>query len=216
MKLPDRVTRTFLPLATLALLAGCAATSSTRYYTLTPSTVPARIEAADELVRRTGEPFFFELSPVAVDQRLARPQMVVRQRGDPDSQVKVLEQSRWSSSFEAELHDALAGGIAARLGAIDVTRSGALPDRPVWRIDVQLRRFDAIRNDRVDAAFGWTVRRTDRQRAAVCGWSASEPVGPGIDALAQGVQRVAARATDAIARHVLALQANPGADCGPA
>ena len=63
---------------------------------------------------------------------------------------------------------------------------------PAWRIAVQLRQFDAVENDRVDAAFGWTVRRADRQRAAVCRWSASEPVGAGIDALAQGAQRVAA------------------------
>lgn len=214
MKPFDRVVAAaLLPFAALALLAGCAATGATRYYTLAAPTLPAAIEPANEYLRRTGEPLFFELMPVAVDERLARPQMVLRKRGDADSQVEVLEQSRWSSSFENELHDALAGGIGARLGAVDVSRGGAQPDRPAWRIDVRLRQFDAIESDRINAAFGWTVRRTDQQRSAVCRWSVSEPVGAGIDALAQGAQRATARATDAIARHVLALQADSQAPC---
>jgi hypothetical protein len=51
------------------------------------------------------------------------------------------------------------------------------------------------------------------ERSAFCQWSASEPVGGGIEALAQGAQRVSAKAAEAIARHVAALQADPAAAC---
>lgn len=188
------------------LAAGCAGTPE-RYYTLAapaaasaPTPAPA---AAPQLA--------IELTPVAMPERLARPQMVVRRRGDA-AEVSVLEQQRWASSFEVELRDALGAGIASRLGAVDATRGGP-PAASLWRIDVQLRRFDAVQDTRIDAAFGWTVRRAEGERSAVCEWSASEPVGAGFESLAQGAQRVTAGVAAAVARHVAALQADPAAGC---
>ena len=195
-----------LPIA--ALLAGCAS-KPTLYYTLAGDAgQPVALRAP------TDTPLFIELAPVAVPERLARPQMVVQQQGSAQgAQVEVLEQHRWSSSFEYELRDALASGIAARLGAIDATKGGRQPGQPAWRIAVQVRQFEAVENTRVDAAFSWTVRRSDEGRSAACQWSASEPVGAGMGALAQGAQRIAVQAAGAIARHVAALEANPGAPC---
>lgn len=193
-------------LAAAVLIAGCASAPD-RYYTLaapggSSSTAPA-----------PGAPMFIELAPVAVPERLARPQMVVHPAGGRSAEVALLEQHRWSSSFENELRDALSSGVAARLGAIDVTKGGRQPTTPAWRIAVQVRQFDAVENTRVDAALSWTVRRSDADLSATCQWRTSEPVGDGIDALAQGAQRVAANASDAIARHVAQLQQNPGATC---
>jgi uncharacterized lipoprotein YmbA len=194
-------------LAAAAFAAGCASPPD-RYYTLAmpvPVTASAPAPAAP--------PVFMELAPVAVPERLARPQMVVHRSGGQGAEVALLEQHRWASSFESELRDALASGIAARLGAIDLTKGGRQPGQPAWRIAVQLRRFDAIENVRVDAAFSWTVRRSDADRSATCQWVAGEPVGSGIEALAEGAQRVTAKAAEAIARHLAALQADPAAAC---
>ena len=48
----------------------------------------------------------------------------------------------------------------------------------------------------------------------VCQLDLNEPVsGPGIDAVAQGAQRLTANASAAIARGVAALQSNPDAAC---
>ena len=194
-----------LPLAAALLGAGCASAPD-RYYTLA-----APSEAAAPLL--TGAPVFIELAPVAVPERLARPQMLVQQPGGRSAEVALLEQHRWSSSFENELRDALASGVASRLGAIDLTKGGRQPTQPAWRIAVQVRQFDAIENTRVDAAFSWTVRRSDAERSATCQWSSNEPVGSGIDALAQGAQRITAKAADAIARHLATLQADAAAPC---
>ena len=193
-------------LVSVVLLAGCASTPDT-YYTLAARADTAIIAPAPVL---DGAPIFIELAPVAVPERLARPQMVIRKAGARSAEVELLEQHRWASSFDSELRDALSSGIAARLGAIDATKGARQPGQPAWRIAVQLRHFDAVENAHVDAAFSWTVRRSDGARSAACQWSSREPVVAGIAALAQGAQRVTSSAAQAIARHVAALNAMKG------
>jgi uncharacterized lipoprotein YmbA len=198
-------------IAMLIGLAGCASKPD-NYYTLA-STVPAA-EAAPSTIG-SAAPLYIELAPVAVPERLARPQMVV---GRPNGgvQVDVLEQHRWAASFENELQDALASGIASRLGALDVTKGGRQASQPVWRIAVQVRQFDALDGGRVDAGFNWTLRRSDETRTMVCQLNVGEPVASGIDAVAQGAQRVTAAAAAAIARSVAAARANAAATvCTP-
>jgi len=195
-------------------MAGCASPPD-RYFTL----VPIGADTAATL-RPAGPPLVIELLPLALPERLARPQMVVRQAGDASSaEVAVLDQHRWASSFENELRDALASGVATRLGAVDASRSGGnvgrAPGQPAWRIAVQVRQFDAIEGVRVDAALSWSIRRSDQDTSAGCQWQASETAGSGIDGVAQSAQRVTVRATEAIARHVAALAAGGTSDCKP-
>jgi uncharacterized lipoprotein YmbA len=187
----------------LIVLAGCASKPDNHYTLASP--VPAA-EAAPSTIG-SAAPLYVELAPVAVPERLARPQMVV---GRPNGgvQVDVLEQHRWAASFENELQDALASGIAARLGALDVTKGGRQASQPVWRIAVQVRQFDAVDGGRVDAGFNWTLRRSDETRTIVCQLNVGEPVASGIDAVAQGAQRVTAAAAAAIARTVAAARTN--------
>ena len=198
--------------AAAVLVAGCASPPD-RYFTLATPAAPVAPVVA---VPAAGTPMFIELAPVAMAERLARPQMLVRKApasGGASAEVELLEQHRWASSFENEMRDALASGIAARLGAVDLTKGGRQPAQPAWRIAVQLQNFDAVENSRVDAAVSWTVRRSDGERSTTCQWSGSEPVGSGIDALAQGAQRVTAKAAETIARHVgaMARPTAPGA-----
>jgi uncharacterized lipoprotein YmbA len=193
-----------LCLAATVFVAGCASAPD-RYYTLAAPAAPSTAAPA------TNAQVFIELAPVAVPERLARPQMVVHQAGGQSAEVALLEQHRWSSSFENELRDALSSGVAARLGAIDVTKGGRQPGTPAWRIAVQVRQFDAVDGGRVDADFSWTLRRSDEARTVVCQVKLGEAVGGGMDAVAQGAQRVTAAAAAAMARSVSAAQANPAA-----
>jgi uncharacterized lipoprotein YmbA len=188
-------------LVSAALLSGCASAPDS-YYTLAA--------ASEQMAAPAGAPadapIFIELAPVAMAERLARPQMVISKGAKAGSaEVDLLEQHRWASSFDNELRDALASGIAARLGAIDVTRGGRQASAPAWRIAVQLRQFDAVENAQIDAALSWTVRRSDGAFSAACQWSGREQLGAGIPALALGAQRLTGRAAEAIARHVAAL-----------
>ncbi|WP_414649081.1 PqiC family protein [Collimonas sp.] len=180
--------------ATLAL-AGCAS-SPTRFYTL--SAPPAAIPAVAQNAK-----LFIEVSPIALPERLARPQLVVRSSGaNAGTRVDILEQERWSSPFNNELRDALASAIASRLGATDVSRSGRPTDQPVYRIAIELREFDAAPGDKVQATYGWTVTRSDNAKTSACQLTVAEPVAAGIDALVLGVQRTVADAAGAIAASV--------------
>ncbi|VTU32832.1 hypothetical protein H4CHR_03091 [Variovorax sp. PBS-H4] len=195
--------------AAAALLSACASPAP-RYYSLADTEAPAALSAS------TGTAGFIELAPVAMPERFVRPQLVVRQKTSGSGpEVDILEQHRWSSSFENELRDALGSGIAQRLGAVDATKAGRPRGQPVTRIAVQLRQLDAVESSRVDAGFSWTVRRTEENPAAACQLFVSEPVGGGIDELARGTQRATARLADAIARSVTAMQANAANACPP-
>jgi len=197
----------FVAAAALAVLAAGCASKPDNYYTLASPVAAA--EAAPSTLS-SAAPLYIELAPVAVPERFARPQMVVRQPNG-SVQVEVLEQHRWAASFENELRDALASGIAGRLGALDVTKGGRQSSQPVWRIAVQLQQFDAVDGGRVDASFNWTLRRSDEARTVVCQLNLGEAVGSGMDAVAQGAQRVTSAAAAAMARSVSAARANPAA-----
>ena len=207
--------RLLVPAATLGLLAACGG-APTRYYTLAESTPPA---AAQRSTADTAA-LAIEMAPVALPERLARPQLVVRRSGGmlplrdaSEAEVDVLEQSRWSSSFEYELRDALAAGIAGRLSAFDATKAGRPRGVPVYRIAVQLRDFDAQPGTRVDSAFGWSIRRGDGDALLTCQMRLSEAVSGGVDGVAVGAQRITGRLADEIARNVGALAANQAANC---
>ena len=194
------------PLAALLLaiaLTGCATPPATRYYSLAPAMVPSPASTLQ-----------IEVPPIALPERLVRPQLVVRSASNP---FDVLDQHRWAAAFDRELHDALASGIGQQLGAIDVTTGGRLASQPVYRIAVQLRQWDATVDSQVQASFSWTIRRFDSNgigsRNLACQWSQSEPVGPGIDALAQGAQRLTSRAAQSMAASVKALDADAVATC---
>ncbi|MBS0342103.1 MAG: membrane integrity-associated transporter subunit PqiC [Proteobacteria bacterium] len=207
--------RLAVPAALLGLLAACGGTP-TRYYTLAESTPPATAQSNSPDTAALA----IEMGPVALPERLARPQLVVRRSGGAlpareasAAEVEVLEQSRWSSSFEYELRDALASGIAGRLSAFDATKSGRPLGIPVYRIAVQLREFDAQPGTRVDTSFAWSVRRAGADTLVTCQLRLSEAVGGGVDGVALGAQRITARLADEIARNVGALAANQAASC---
>lgn len=205
-----RLQSTYFSAAVLAvLLTACGTTEPTRFYTLAgPVTagVPQQAPASAQQKR-----LLIEVLPVSVPERLARPQIVVR---TDDARVDILEQDRWSAPFNNELRDALASGIANRLGAIDVTRNGRPANQPAYRIAVELRQLDAVRNGNVQAGFSWTITRTDDARSATCSLTLVEPVsGAGVDALVQGMQKAVANTVEAIAANVLRLQDGKGGGC---
>ncbi|MDA7417611.1 LPS assembly lipoprotein LptE [Xenophilus arseniciresistens] len=194
--------------AALVLLAGCASDPD-RYYTL--SAPPPAAGLAAPAPAQPG--LAIEIGPVAVPERLARPQMVLRRGGADVAQLQVLEQHRWASSFEQELRDALSAAVAQRLGAADVSRAGRVQGQTVWRASVQVQAFDAVPAEQVSARLQWRLRRPDGSDAGACGWSGSEPVGAQMEAVAQGAQRLTARAAEALAQQIAALQGGAALRC---
>lgn len=206
-----RPTRVGVAGVTLVLTIAACALPPVRYYTLATEAPPPSTAQA---TRKADGMIYFAVSPVGVPERLARPQIVVRSGSDAgSSQVSVYEQQRWSSSFDNELRDVFGAAIAARVAGIDVTRGGQVPGQPIYRVAIQLLRFDATLDKQVDAAFGWTITRSDDARNAVCQLTGSQPIGPGMDDLVGGIQRLVASAADRIATQIAQLQKASKASC---
>jgi uncharacterized lipoprotein YmbA len=205
--------RSLACIAAALAMAACAV-PPVRYYSLAATPAPSAT-AASERPSGAGAQIHLEVGPVGVAERLAKPQIVIRSNGgDNDSaRVQVLEQQRWSSTFDSELRDAFGSAIAARAGAVDVTRGGRLPGHPVYRIAIRLQYYEAILDQRVDARFGWTITRSDDTRNAICQVAVNAPAGKGLDDLVQAVQGVVAQAADRIAAQVLQLHATGKAAC---
>lgn len=201
-------------IAAALLAAGCASAPETRFYTLSDPLQSS--EPKDSLPRSLPSsspgPIFIDVMPVTVPERLARPQLVVRTKGQ-ETQLFILEQERWSSHFNYELRDAFATRIANQIGAINETRGSRSPDQSGYRIAIELSKFDAIVGDQVQARFSWTVTRTTDGRTAACYSTLSESVSGGIGGVVKGVQRMVSSVAADISRNLIELDMGLAATC---
>ena len=182
-----------------ALLTGCASSPPSRFYTL--GTDPATEQAGT--AKPTAPPaFLIEVPTLDVPTQVARNQLVV---SDSATRVSVLEQERWASPPADELRRALSGDLAARLGTFDVFASPHPADIPVYRIAVNVRRFESWPGSRAVLDTVWSVHALGRQTLVTCRTVQTEAVGPGYDALVAGHRRAVGALSDSIASVVRAL-----------
>lgn len=145
-----------------ALLAGCAGSPSARYYTLQPSaqTTASGAQRVD---------YQIEVAPVTVPQQADQPQIMLRS-GQGDGALTPMYSDRWSAPLADEIRSALADTLTRTLGALDVQTLTPAPEVPVWRIQVDVQRFDMIVGGpaRLDAT--WRVRplKVKDARALLC------------------------------------------------
>lgn len=152
-----------LPVVTLAaLLAGCAGSPSARYYTLQadPQAMTSSTQRVD---------YQIEVVPVSVPQQADQPQIMLRE-DQGSGALTPMYSDRWSAPLADEIRSALADRLTRQLGALDVQTLTPAPDVPVWRIQVDVQRFDMVVGGpaRLDAT--WRVRPLKVQggRALVC------------------------------------------------
>jgi|SRR5450830_1327266 len=206
---------TLSSLAIIILIASCATSAPTRFYTLS---VP--VQSQQSTAKATT--IAIEVLPVNVPERLKRPQLVINTQG---AQLKVLEQDRWSSSFNDELHDVFASGIANQTGALEVSHGGRVANQAIYRIAITLRQLDAVPGGNIVADFAWTITRVDvgsrnidptsaKDHAISCQLALTKPVGSSIDAMVQGMQATVAEVVAAISANIVSLNANKEAECG--
>jgi uncharacterized protein len=203
---PTRVPRSMravalaLAAASLAALAACSSPSS-HFYTLSAGDTSA------DAVRTASNPaFLIEVPPVDVPPQVAKNQFVV-QTGP--TQVQVLEQERWASLPGDEIRRALSSSLTRQLGTIDVYGT-PYPDRvPVYRVSVNVQRFESWPGSRALIDAVWSVRAVRTQAVLTCRSVVSEPVSGGYDALAQGHRQAVQQISTEIAAAVRNLAASP-------
>ncbi|MBN3792183.1 PqiC family protein, partial [Burkholderia sp. Ac-20353] len=173
-------------LAAALALAACGSPPA-RFYTLSPADATLATRTAP-----ANPPFLIEVPSVGVPEQVAKNQLVVQKSA---AQVDVLEQERWASPPADEIRRALSDDLAAQLGTIDVANSATPAGVPVYRVSVNVQRFESwpARRAAIDAV--WSVRAVGTPSVMTCRTSIAEPVGDGYDALVAGHRR----ALDAIA-----------------
>ncbi len=201
-----RHARRILRVAVAAAVAGLVACASvpTHFYTLQQG---AGTRANAPTVTPT---FLIDLLPVAVPAQIDQPELLVRQS---DQRVAVLDNERWAAPVAAELRDAFAADLVGTLGTRDVHGLAHPPTTPVYRIQIDVRRFDSWPGRHALIEADWSARGDAERALLTCTSSASESVEPGYDALVQGHQRAIGRIADDIAAVLRAISASAVPTC---
>jgi uncharacterized lipoprotein YmbA len=186
-----------------AMLAACSS-APTHFYTLQHSEI-ARADAAVTVSR-----FLIDVQPVAVPAQVDQQELLVRQS---EQRVAVLDNERWAAPLAAELREALAAELAGALGTHDVHGLAHPPATPVYRIQVDIRRFDSWPGRHALIEADWNIRGDADRTLASCTSNASENVEPGYDALVLGHQRAIARIAADVAAVLRALVAGSVSAC---
>jgi uncharacterized lipoprotein YmbA len=191
-------------LATVLAFAGCSTTPPPeRFHTLLSDDPTAATPVA--------QPIYVDLLPVGVPPQVDHRQWVLRQ---PDGSLRLLEQDRWAAALPDELRGAIVERLAAAWGAVDV-RGVARPMPPVWRIRVDVQRFESVpgREARLDAI--WSLSSGVSGAAAqVCRDTFTEPVAAGgVPALAAAHRRAVVRLADSIGQHLKRRRADGTSGC---
>lgn len=205
--------KSFTLVFALALTACATPKTSYRFYTLAnPNSVNSQAEQSPAAVA-----IVIEVLPVNIPERFKRPQLVITDKNA--TQLKILEQDRWSSAFNDELQDAFVSGLTRQLNAVDISRGGRIANQPTYRIAIALQQFNATPGDQVQANFGWTITRLDsvnsatNNRSLSCQTTISKTVGNETAAVVKGVQEAVADTIQAISANVSSLSNGEAADC---
>jgi uncharacterized lipoprotein YmbA len=131
----------------LGLLGGCSTSPKANFYTLDPTTL-TRTDAPVQVAVLVG--------PVSVPEFVDRPQIVTRAAGN---EVEIDEFARWAAPLRVDIARVMAADLSSLLGSDLVSSSDAGWDTDkVWRVRVNIVRFDSALGDAVTIETLWAVR----------------------------------------------------------
>jgi uncharacterized lipoprotein YmbA len=202
-------------LAGLLTMAACSSPSS-RFYTLGSDSAgsAATGSAAPVSARTAAAPaWLIEVAPIDVPPQVAKNQLVV-QTGP--TQVQVLEQERWASLPGDEIRRALSTSLTQQLGTIDVYGTAYPDTTAVYRVSMNVQRFESWPGSHALIDAVWSVRAVRGTAVMTCRSVVSEPVSGGYDALVNGhraaLQQIALQVAAAV--QGMAAAASKGGSAG--
>lgn len=201
---PRPIARVAAVLGALAL-AACASPPSTHFYSLMPTGIAARSAAP------AASGITIVLEPVRLPAQVDQPQWLVQLADDSMAQ---LEQERWAGPLRDEFRQALLEELIVDQGAIDARthpRAGGL----VFRIVVDVRRFDSLPGHEARIEGSWTITGSDGKSPTRCEWLIREPAPGPLAALAAAHRRAVARLGVAIGQTLAGIRRGGAATCPP-
>ncbi|RZF30894.1 membrane integrity-associated transporter subunit PqiC [Paraburkholderia sp. UYCP14C] len=193
-------------LAAALAVAACSSPSS-RFYTLGGAdSAGAAANGSAPAVARTGTApaWLIEVAPVNVPPQVARNQLVVQ---SGPTQVQLLEQERWASLPGDEIRRALSTNLTQQLGTIDAFGTAHPDDVAVYRIAMNVQRFESWPGSHALIDAVWSVRAVRSNAVMTCRSVVSETVGGGYDALVDGHRRALEEVSTQVAMGVRAMAA---------
>ncbi|WP_144635132.1 membrane integrity-associated transporter subunit PqiC [Bordetella genomosp. 13] len=170
-----------------ATLAGCAGSPPVRYHTLVAPPSAAGVADAPAQTAAVPAGYMIEVLPVSVPPQVDQPQLMLR---SGTGQLTAQYSDRWSSPLSDEFRDALSAALTQRLGVPDVRVVKPLGDTPVWRVLVDVQRFESTPGAASVIEATWRVRRDalDRTAGLLCRSRVDVPVPNGTAAADAGSQ----------------------------
>jgi len=184
-----------IPCAFVILVAGCASTPASHFYTLSAATTPAATSSDLAVV----------VGPVSVPAVVDRPQIVVT---TGPNQIRVEEFSRWASPLQDNISRVVAQNLVALLGTPHVTLSPqTLSADAGYRVAIEVQSFESTPGNSAMLDAAWTVRRMSNGKSKMGRTDVREAVQDNsYDALAAAHSRAVARLSQDIADAVQALE----------
>jgi uncharacterized protein len=182
----------------MSALAACSSPDS-RFYTLGGAPVTAA-------TMKSPSSFYLAVAPVDMPPQVAKYQMVVQ---DGSAQVRVLEDERWASLPADEVRRALSADLTQQLGAIDVYGTPYPDGASVYRVKVNVQRFESSPGRRALIDAVWSVRGVSNQAVLTCRTLAEQPVDAGYDALVAGHRRAVDQLASEISAGVRTVSSVP-------
>ena len=185
-------------LGLMALLAGCATTKPTNFYTLSRTTEP-------EVAKLPATGLVIGLGPLTIPQYLDRPDIVTREGAN---QMRLAEFDKWAESLEPLLTRIMAEDLYSLLDASDVIPIPQRGDVALDRVvEVDINRFDADASGQVVLDARWRIYKGDNETLLASGRSMiteqSPPV-PDYDGIVAAMSRALGRASKEIAQAISA------------
>jgi uncharacterized lipoprotein YmbA len=99
--------------------------------------------------------YLLEVMPVTVPPQVDQPQIMIR---ESNGAVLAYYSDRWTAPLADEIRSALSYNLVRQLDVLDVRAITALASAPVWRVHVDVQRFEAVVNGAVVLDATWQIR----------------------------------------------------------
>jgi len=180
----------------VSLLAACAGSPPVNYYTLQEAAGSA-VDASTPL-RLTGDRTVIEVLPVSVPAQVDQPQIMLR---DAAGAMSPRYSERWAAPLGDEVRSALSNRLTRRLDVADVYEVKPARGQPVWRVQVDVQRFDSILGEAAIIDATWRLRPVNMQAPAIlCRTSVRQAIiGSDVGAVVTAHQRALRTLGDSVA-----------------
>ena len=198
----------YLTLFTTAItLAACATITPTHFYTLSNI---AHNSDSERLITNTTH---IDLRPVIMPERLKRTQIVLNTANS--TELTMLENERWASAFNDELHDAISAELNKQL--LDENTTTDTPSN--YRVWVELHRLEVLKGQTIKAELSWKITRLasansdEKTSTRTCQLQLTEPVGNSTDLIVQGLQNIVLKLSMGIVGNIKNFEAGKANLC---